>query len=86
MNIELSYTAHSDIEWWNNNAPAKTDKIYRLLQNIMQTPFTVIGKPEPLTHALRGYWSRRIDHEHRLIYKVVDDTIYVASCRFHYES
>ena len=68
----------------------KTDKkilgrINALLKEISRTPFSGIGKPEPLKHKYKGYWSRRIDGEHRLIYKVTNDEIYIAKCRFHYD-
>lgn len=84
MNIELSDQAKEDIAYWNRVDPAKTAKIRRLLESVMQTPHSGPGKPEPLKHALAGYWSRRINHEHRLVYKVEDDTLYVASCRYQY--
>ena len=54
------------------------------MENIMQTPHSGLGKPEPLKYDLSGYWSRRIDREHRLVYKVDEETLYIASCRFHY--
>jgi toxin YoeB len=84
MNLVFSDTALLDLAYWNKNEPGKTEKISALLADIMHTPFSGLGKPEPLQHALRGYWSRRINHEHRLVYKVEKDTVYVASCRFHY--
>lgn len=84
MNIELSNQAKEDIAHWNRVKPAQTARIERLLASAMQTPHSGLGKPEPLKHDLRGYWSRRIDHVHRLVYKVEDDTLYVASCRYHY--
>ena len=57
---------------------------WRLLKEIMRTPFSGTGKPEPLRHALSGYWSRRIDGEHRLVYKAVADEILIAQARYHY--
>lgn len=60
------------------------DRIVKLLIEIQRTPFIGTGKPEPLKHEFRGYWSRRIDQEHRLIYQVTNDTIVVLSCRDHY--
>lgn len=68
----------------------KTDKkillrINDLLKDISRTPLPGIGKPEPLKHKYKGFWSRRIDGEHRLIYKVKDDEILIAKCRFHYD-
>jgi toxin YoeB len=55
-----------------------------LIKTAIRTPFEGIGKPEPLKHGLKGYWSRRITDEHRLVYKVQDDSILIAQCRYHY--
>ena len=79
-----------DESWEDYLYRQKTDKkmlsrINELLKDISRTPFKGIGKPEPLRFKYKGYWSRRIDHEHRLIYKVNDDEIYIAKCRFHYD-
>ena len=84
MNIELSDQAKADIAHWNRVAPSRTAKIQQLLADISQTPYSGLGKPEPLKHSLSGYWSRRIDMEHRLVYRVDGETLYVVSCRFHY--
>ncbi len=59
-------------------------KIIVLLRDIQRSPFSGIGKPEPLKGALQGYWSRRITDEHRLVYKVTDDDIIITACRYHY--
>ncbi len=82
--MKLSEQAVEDIAYWNKSDAKKAAKIFSLLKNIMNTPFAGIGKPEPLKHDLAGYWSRRIDHEHRLIYKVTENAVFVASCRYHY--
>jgi toxin YoeB len=68
----------------------KTDKIKlkrinELLRDIARTPFHGIGKPEPLKYKYSGFWSRRKDEEHRLIYRVKEDEILIAKCRFHYD-
>ncbi len=60
-------------------------RINELLRDISRTPFTGIGKPEPLKHKYKGFWSRRITDEHRLIYKIRVDEICIAKCRFHYD-
>ncbi len=60
-------------------------KINSLVKECQRTPFTGTGKPEALKGNLRGYWSRRINHEHRLVYQVVGETLFIAACRFHYE-
>ena len=59
-------------------------KIVELIKDIQRNPFTGLGKPEPLKHDLAGYWSRRINDEHRLVYKVTDEAIVIAACRYHY--
>ena len=84
MNIELSDQAKEDIAHWNRVDPSRTAKIQRLLQSVMQTPYSGLGKPEPLKHSLSGYWSRRIDMEHRLVYRIAGETLKVVSCRYHY--
>ncbi|MDB6080686.1 MAG: yoeB, partial [Akkermansiaceae bacterium] len=56
----------------------------QLLKDIVRSPHSGIGKPEPLKHILRGYWSRRIDSEHRLVYRVSEDGLLIAQARFHY--
>ena len=84
MNIELSDQAKEDIAHWNRVDPSRTAKIQRLLQSVMQTPYSGLGKPEPLKHSLSGYLSRRIDMEHRLVYRIAGETLYVVSCRYHY--
>ena len=60
-------------------------RINKLIEDIRRDPFTGIGKPEPLKHGFQGYWSRRINDEHRLIYKIHEDEIRVAQCRYHYQ-
>jgi toxin YoeB len=72
------------VEW-----PKLDKKLYKrivvLIKDIQREPFSGIGKPEPLKHGLGGYWSRRINDEHRLVYKVSDDAITIAACKYHYE-
>ena len=60
-------------------------RLNELLKECQRTPYEGIGKPEPLKHDLSGYWSRRITDEHRLVYKVEDDVLYIKSCKGHYE-
>jgi len=55
-----------------------------LIQDIQRSPFSGIGKPEPLKHGLAGYWSRRINDEHRIVYKVEADSVFIAQARYHY--
>ncbi|OFY39310.1 MAG: toxin YoeB [Bacteroidetes bacterium RIFOXYA12_FULL_35_11] len=60
------------------------DKICNLIEETVCDPFKGIGKPEPLKHQLKGYWSRRITKEHRLVYQITSDAIIVISCKYHY--
>ena len=65
--------------------PKLFERLVRLISEAARDPFTGIGKPEPLRHQLKGWWSRRINDEHRLVYRVTDEAIVIASCRMHYE-
>ncbi|PWG00450.1 Txe/YoeB family addiction module toxin [Levilactobacillus bambusae] len=79
-----SDAAWSDYMYWHDqNDKAMVKKINRLIKNIERTPYDGIGKPEPLKHELSGKWSRRINAEHRLIYRVDDQKIYIYSARDH---
>ena len=61
-------------------------KINRLIKDCLRQPYRGLGKPEPLKHDLSGFWSRRIDNEHRLVYKFEDGVLRILSCRFHYDN
>ena len=74
-----------DYLYWQKTDQKKLKRINELLNDISRTPFQGIGKPEPLKYKYSGFWSRRIDEEHRLIYQVRDDGILIAKCRFHYD-
>ena len=74
-----------DYLYWQKSDKKILSKVNDLLKDISRTPFSGLGKPEHLKHKYRGYWSRRIDGEHRLIYKVKENEILVAKCRFHYD-
>lgn len=84
MKILFTESAWSDYVHWQNENKTILKKINKLLQDISRSPYEGIGKPEPLKHQLRGYWSRRIDHEHRLVYQIEENTLVVIACRFHY--
>jgi toxin YoeB len=73
-----------DYLYWQSHDKRTLKKINRLLKDIDRNPFTGIGSPEPLKHALSRYWSRRITLEHRLVYRVVEGEIRVLQCRYHY--
>ena len=61
------------------------ERVRRLITETAKTPFAGIGKPEPLKGSLKGYWSRRITDEHRLVYKATDDQLIIVACKYHYE-
>lgn len=74
-----------DYLYWQQTDKKKLKRINELIRDIARHPFEGIGKPEPLRHKYSGFWSRRIDNEHRLIYKTEDDRIFILKCRFHYD-
>jgi toxin YoeB len=76
--------AIEDFDRWKREKPAVYERIRRLIKETAEQPFEGLGKPEPLRHELSGYWSRRITDEHRLVYKVTDEAVVVASRRYHY--
>ncbi len=83
--FEFKDTAIEDLEFWRKNDPKIIKKIESLLKSMKQMPYSGIGKPESLKYDLAGYWSRRINKEHRIIYKVDDNIITIYSLRSHYE-
>lgn len=90
MNIEFTPEAWEDFEYWMDNDQEAEKKIRDLLEEIKRKPFHGIGKPEPLKHSLKGFWSRRIIGEHRLVYQVSgtkgkDQKCSVIQGRFHYD-
>jgi toxin YoeB len=85
MEIIFSPDALEQFHYWKKSGNKKVlEKIKHLLEEIQDTPFEGIGKPEALKHNWSGYWSRRITSEHRLVYKVENNTILVAQLRYHY--
>ena len=87
MEIVLLPQAQKDRDYWKKSGnKAIMERISALLKDIMEHPYTGIGKPEPLKYDLAGKWSRRINAEHRLIYSVNENiiTVYVLSMRYHY--
>lgn len=82
--ISFTPTALEQFSLWIQDDKKLALRIIRLLQEIERTPFDGTGKPEPLKGDFKGYWSRRINEEHRLVYKVLPNHIIVHSCRFHY--
>ena len=85
FSIEFSDTAMEDYQYWEKTNNKKViEKIKALLKNITETPFEGIGKPEALKYDFTGYWSRRITREHRIVYKVETNIIYIIQLRGHY--
>ena len=90
MNIEFSKNAWEEFEYWLETDTDIVIKIKELLKSIKQNPFKGLGKPEPLKHGLKGFWSRRITQEHRLVYKVSgkkgdNQKCSIIQCQFHYD-
>ena len=86
MKRQLSWDpdAWSDYLYWQQTDKLILKRINELIKDCLRSPFDGIGKPEGLKANLRGYWSRRITDEHRLVYKVDDERILIIQCRFHY--
>jgi len=76
--------AWEDYLYWQKTDKKRLGRINVLIKDISRTPFTGIGKPEPLKNALSGYWSRRINDEHRIVYKIADGALFIAQLRYHY--
>ncbi len=84
MKLVFAEAAWQDYLYWQANDKPMVQRINKLIQDIQREPFTGIGKPEPLKHALSGFWSRRINDEHRIVYKVENDSLLIAQLRYHY--
>ena len=84
MRLVWSPTAWEDYLYWQRVDKKIMIRINALIKSCLRTPFTGIGKPESLKGDLQGYWSRRITSEHRLVYKIQNDILWIISCRYHY--
>ena len=84
MKILFSSQAWDDYLYWQQTDRRVLKRINDLIREIARSPFAGVGKPEPLRHALAGYWSRRIDDEHRLVYRIDGDAVVIAQARYHY--
>ena len=84
MNVAFTPQAWDEYLYWQRTNPQILTRIHELIKDIKRNPNTGIGKPEPLRHALQGYWSRRITSEHRIVYKKTVDQIVIAQLRYHY--
>ena len=78
-------TVWNDYLYWHSTDRQILKRIHMLIKDIQRNGYTGIGKPEPLKGNLQGWWSRRIDAEHRLVYRIVDDTCQIIQCKGHYE-
>ncbi|MDZ7723258.1 MAG: Txe/YoeB family addiction module toxin [candidate division KSB1 bacterium] len=84
MNLLFTDEAWADYLYWQKTDKKILNRINQLIKYINREPFDGIGKPEPLKFQLQGCWSRRINLEHRLVYRIKDDEMQIISCRFHY--
>ena len=84
MRLIFSEHGWEDYLYWQQTDRKMLVRINALIKEIQRQPFQGIGKPEPLRHGLAGYWSRRINDEHRMVYKVAEDALFIAQLRYHY--
>jgi len=84
LNLIFDDHAWEDYMYWQKTDKKMIKRINLLIKDIQCSPFEGIGKPEPLKHALSSYWSRRINDEHSIIYKVDAESVYIAQLRYHY--
>jgi len=84
VKLVFAENAWEDYLYWQKTDKNILRRINLLIKDITRDPFEGIGKPEPLKHALSGYWSRRINEEHRIIYKIKQDSLFISQLRYHY--
>ena len=84
MKLIFSDHAWDDYLYWQKTDRKIAKRINLLIREVMRDPITGIGKPEPLRHGLSGYWSRRFTDEHRIVYKPMEDAVFIAQLRYHY--
>ena len=84
MKLVFDETAWDDYQHWLATDRRMLERVNKLIRDVQREPYDGIGKPEPLKHALAGYWSRRINDEHRMVYRVNDNTLWIAQLRYHY--
>lgn len=84
MKVSFDSEAWEEYVYWQKADKRILKKINRLIKECQRHPFEGIGKPEPLKGGFSGYWSRRIDQEHRLVYKATHDNLIIIQCRYHY--
>ena len=84
MKLVFADEAWDDYLYWQRQDRKMVNRINKLIQEVKRDPFSGVGKPEPLRHALAGFWSRRITDEHRMVYRVESDALLIAQLRYHY--
>lgn len=84
MKLIFAEHAWEDYLHWQKSDKKLLKRVNALIKEIQRDPFEGIGKPEPLKHALSGYWSRRLNDEHRIVYRIKDDSLLIAQLRYHY--
>ena len=84
MKLIFSEHAWQDYLYWQKNDKKNLKRVNELIKDIQRNKHEGVGKPEPLKHNLSGYWSRRITNEHRIVYKIENDSILIAQLRYHY--
>ncbi|SDJ64110.1 toxin YoeB [Pseudomonas delhiensis] len=85
--VSVAFTDHGwdDYQYWKGQDPKISAALDRLIGECLRTPFSGTGKPEALKGNLTGFWSRRITHEHRLVYLFEDGQLFIVQCRYHYD-
>jgi toxin YoeB len=84
VKLVFSDEAWEDYVYWQKQDRKMVERINKLIQEVKRDPFSGVGKPEPLKHALAGFWSRRITDEHRMVYRVEGESLQIAQLRYHY--
>ena len=84
MNLAFSDVAWGQYLYWQETDRAMLRKVNTLIKDCLRHPLEGTGKPEPLKGDLSGFWSRRVDRTHRLVYRVTGEVLEIAQCRFHY--
>ncbi len=84
MKLQFATSAWDDYLHWQSSDRRMLERVNKLIREVQRDPFGGVGKPEPLKHALAGWWSRRINDEHRMVYRVEGDVLQIAQLRYHY--
>ena len=84
MKITFTQSAWEEYLFWQSTSPKTLKRINSLIKQTARNPYTGIGKPEGLKHMLSGYWSRRVDQQNRMVYKVEEDSLLIIQLRYHY--